>query len=84
MTDIVQIPTIEGGSPKVKVRRFRHGATSISSDPLCSWPLGITRDECGECSIVMKGHPTHVTVQPARYSIFDPDRWWETRGGIRQ
>ncbi len=32
---------------------------------------------------VMKGHPTHVTVQAARYSSFDPDRWWETRGGIR-
>lgn len=31
----------------------------------------------------MKGHPTHVTVQPARYSSFDPDRWWGTRGGVR-
>ena len=32
---------------------------------------------------VMKGHPTHVMVQPARYSSFDPDRWWGTRGGVR-
>ena len=32
---------------------------------------------------VMKGHPTHVMVRPARYSLFDPDRWWETRGGVR-
>jgi hypothetical protein len=32
---------------------------------------------------VMKGHPTRVTVQPARYSSFDPDQWWKTRGGIR-
>jgi hypothetical protein len=31
----------------------------------------------------MKGRPTRVTVQPARYSSFDPDRWWETRGGVR-
>jgi hypothetical protein len=31
----------------------------------------------------MKGHRTRVTVQPERYSIFDPDRWWETRDGIR-
>ena len=31
----------------------------------------------------MKGHPTRVTVRPARYSIFDPDRWWETRAGVR-
>src|SRR6202045_926789 len=32
---------------------------------------------------VMRGHPTRVTVQPSRYSSFDPDRWWETRGGVR-
>jgi hypothetical protein len=31
----------------------------------------------------MKGHPTRVTVQAERYSGFDPDRWWETRGGVR-
>ena len=31
----------------------------------------------------MKGHPTRVTVHPARYSSFDPDRWWETRDGVR-
>jgi hypothetical protein len=32
---------------------------------------------------IMKGHPTRVAVRPARYSIFDPDRWWETHSGIR-
>jgi uncharacterized SAM-binding protein YcdF (DUF218 family) len=31
----------------------------------------------------MEGHLTRVTVQPSHYSNFDPDRWWETRGGIR-
>jgi hypothetical protein len=31
----------------------------------------------------MTNHPTRVTVQPARYSDFDPDGWWETRGGAR-
>ena len=31
----------------------------------------------------MKGHQTRVTVRSSRYLIFDPDRWWETRGGIR-
>lgn len=31
----------------------------------------------------MKGHATRVMVQPARYSNFDPDKWWETRGGVR-
>jgi hypothetical protein len=31
----------------------------------------------------MKGLPTHAAVQAARYSNFDPDHWWVTRGGIR-
>jgi hypothetical protein len=31
----------------------------------------------------MKGHPTRVMVQPARYSHFDPDRWWKTRDDVR-
>jgi hypothetical protein len=31
----------------------------------------------------MKGHDTRVTVRAARYSDFDPDRWWETRDGTR-
>jgi hypothetical protein len=31
----------------------------------------------------MKGHPTSVTIRPSRYSSFDPDRWWQTRGGVR-
>ena len=31
-----------------------------------------------------KGHPTHVAVQAARYSSFDPDQWWETRSGTRR
>jgi hypothetical protein len=31
----------------------------------------------------MKGHTTQVTVQSSRYSSFDPDRWWKTRGGVR-
>ena len=51
VTDVVQIPRTEKLEPKVKLRCFRHGATSINSDPLCSWPLGTTRDDCGECSI---------------------------------
>jgi hypothetical protein len=31
----------------------------------------------------MKGHLIRVTVQPARYSSFDPNRRWETRDGIK-
>jgi hypothetical protein len=31
----------------------------------------------------MKGHPTAVMIRRARYSDFDPDRWWYRRDGIR-
>jgi hypothetical protein len=31
----------------------------------------------------MKGGATTVIVRPARYSSFDPDRWWQTRDGTR-
>jgi hypothetical protein len=31
----------------------------------------------------MKGHATRITVQAEPYSGFDPDRWWQTRNGIR-
>jgi hypothetical protein len=31
----------------------------------------------------MKERPTVVTVRPARYADFDPDRWWTSRQGIR-
>jgi hypothetical protein len=31
----------------------------------------------------MKDQPTRVTVHYARYSRFDPDRWWETHDGTR-
>jgi hypothetical protein len=31
----------------------------------------------------MRGHSTKVIVRSARYSAFDPDRWWTTRDGIR-
>jgi hypothetical protein len=31
----------------------------------------------------MTGHPTQTIVDAARYSSFDPDRWWKTRLGVR-
>ena len=39
--------------------------------------VGCFRD--GAMSIISD----RVTVHAARYSSFDPDRWWETRGGVR-
>jgi hypothetical protein len=32
---------------------------------------------------IMNGHATRFIVKPARYTDFDPDRWWEKRSGIR-
>jgi hypothetical protein len=31
----------------------------------------------------MKGHQTRVTTHCARYSMFDPNQWWQSRHGIR-
>jgi hypothetical protein len=31
----------------------------------------------------MRGQATRIAVWPARYADFDPNRWWETRRGIR-
>jgi hypothetical protein len=31
----------------------------------------------------IRGRLLRVSVRSARYSSFDPDRWWTTRGGIR-
>jgi hypothetical protein len=31
----------------------------------------------------MTGHRTRVAVRASRYSPFDPERWWESRGGTR-
>jgi hypothetical protein len=31
----------------------------------------------------MKGYPIRVIIHAAHYSDFDPDRWWETRRGVR-
>jgi hypothetical protein len=31
----------------------------------------------------MKGYSTKAIVYPSRYSTFDPDRWWTTRGSVR-
>jgi hypothetical protein len=31
----------------------------------------------------MRGHHTKPIIRAARFSAFEPDRWWQTRGGIR-
>ena len=83
VTDVVQIPRTDVGTegegqvlpPWCDQHQFRSIVFVAAKDH--SRRLRRVLDR------VMKGHPTRVTVRPARYSSFDPDRWWETRGGVR-
>ena len=83
VTDVVQIPVAEAGTeaenqvlpPWCDQHQFRSIVFVAARDH--SRRLRRVLDRA------MKGHPTRVTVRPARYSIFDPDRWWETRAGVR-
>jgi hypothetical protein len=83
VTDVVQIPRTDVGTegeaqvlpPWCDQHQFRSIVLVAARDH--SRRLRRVLDRA------MKGHPTRVTVRPARYSNFDPDRWWETRGGVR-
>jgi hypothetical protein len=83
VTDVTQIPRTEAGTegesqvlpPWCDQHEFRSIVFVVARDRSRRIRRVLNR--------VMKGHPTRVTVQPARYSSFDPDRWWETRSGIR-
>jgi hypothetical protein len=83
VTDVVEIPRTEAGTegegqvlpPWCDQHKFRSIVFVAARDH--SRRLRRVLDR------VMKGHPTDVTVRPEHYSIFDPDRWWETRDGVR-
>jgi hypothetical protein len=82
VTDVVQISRVDGTEgegqalpPWCDEHRFGSIVVVVTKD--YSRRLRRVLDRA------MKGHLTRVTVRPARYSSFDPDRWWETRGGIR-
>ena len=83
VTDVMQIPGAEAGTegesqvlpPWCDQHQFRSIVFVAARDHSRRWRRVLNR--------VMKGHPTRVMVQPERYSIFDPDRWWETRDGVR-
>src|SRR5690242_12899007 len=82
VTDVVQISRIDGTEGEGRVlppwcdeHQFRSIVVVATKDHSRRVRRVLDR--------VMKGHPTRVTIQPARYSSFDPDRWWETRGGVR-
>ena len=81
--DVVQIPRTEAGTagegqvfaPWCDQQQFRSVVFVAARDHSRRMRRVLNRE--------MKGHPTRVTVQSERYSGFDPDRWWETRTGIR-
>lgn len=83
VTDVVKIPRSEAGSeggsqvlgPWCDAHEIRSAIFVVARDHSRRIRRVLNRD--------MKGHPTRVTVQAERYSSFDPDRWWETRTGIR-
>jgi hypothetical protein len=83
VTDIMQIPGIEVGTegegqvlpPWCDQHRFGSIVFVAARDHSRRLRRVLNR--------IMKGHSTRITVQSARYSKFDPDRWWETRDGIR-
>jgi uncharacterized SAM-binding protein YcdF (DUF218 family) len=84
VTDVVRISTIEEASTEGEGQALRPWC---DEHQLQSIVFVADKDHSRRArrvlDRVMKGHSTRVTVQPARYSNFDPDRWWETRRGIR-
>ena len=82
VTDVVQISRIDGTESEGRVL-----PSWCDDHQLRSIVVVATKDHSRRLQRVldrvMKGHPTRVTVQAARYSTFDPDRWWETRTGVR-
>ena len=82
VTDVVQISRVDGTQGEGRVL-----PQWCDEQHLRSIVVVATKDHSRRLrrvlDRVMKGHPTQVTVHTARYSSFDPDRWWETREGIR-
>jgi hypothetical protein len=80
---VLQIPTIEAGTEGegqvLLAWCDQHGFRSVVFVVAKHHSRRIRR----VLNRAMKGHPTRVTVRPERYSSFDPERWWESRDGIR-
>jgi hypothetical protein len=83
VTDVMQIPRSEDGTKgegevfPAWCDQHQFGSVVFVTSTDHSRRMRLVLDR------VMKGHTTRVAVEPARYSVFDPDRWWETRDGIR-
>jgi hypothetical protein len=82
VTDVVQISRIDGTEDEGRVlprwcdeHHFQSIVVVTTNDHSRRLRRVLDRD--------MKGHPIRATVHSARYSSFNPDRWWETRRGVR-
>lgn len=82
VTDVVEISSVSGTESEGQAlpqwsdeHHFRSIVVVATKDHSRRLRRMLDRD--------MKAHPTQVRVRAARYSNFDPDRWWETRGGVR-
>ena len=84
VTDVVKIPRSEAGSEG----ESRVLAPWCDQYAIRSVVFVAARDHSRRIRRVldrdMKGHATRVVVQAERYSGFDPNRWWQTREGIRR
>jgi hypothetical protein len=82
VTDVLQITRVDGTESEGQVL-----PRWCDEHQLRSIVVVATKDHSRRLRRVMdrdiKGHATRITVQPARYSSFDPDRWWKTRNGVR-
>ena len=83
VTDIVQIPAVDLGTE----REGQILSAWCAKHQIRSMVFVAARDHSRRAQRVldrvMKGRPIQVMVQSARYSTFDPDRWWQTRTGLR-
>ena len=81
VTDVVQISAVDGTESEGRVLPQWCDERHLGSIVVVA-----TKDHSRRARRVlgrdMKGHQTQVTVQAARHSSFDPDRWWETRSGV--
>jgi uncharacterized SAM-binding protein YcdF (DUF218 family) len=82
VTDVTQIARVDGTESEGKELPQWADQQHLGSMVVVS-----TKDHSRRTQRVldraMKGHPTQVAVRAARYSSFDPDRWWQSRAGIR-
>ena len=82
VTDIVRISPVDGTEEEVKALPPWCDEHQLQSAVFVAH-TDHTRRLRRVLDRIMKGHATRVMVKPARYSKFDPGRWWKTRGGIR-